>query len=345
VTTGANAAEWPALSPPARPPHWAGRLAVTLVVAAASAWLTYHWFRAARRPPDFWFPHTAARALSEGWNPYRVALNSARWPVGIPNFFPLPAVVLAWPLAPLSLPAAGAAFMAASSGALAWRVTREGLVRALLFASGSYLMGARFGQWAPALTLVALVPAAGWLAAAKPTIGLAMLATRPTWRGVLLAVGFGLACLLVLPTWPLDWLRVLRGGDAYGLHFVPVATAWGWPLLLALLRWRRPEARLLLALACVPQMPLFYDQVALALVGRTRIEIAGFVGVNLVAWVLWLNALADWTAESQRAALPYFVAGTYLPALLLVLLKPNEGSAPPWLEWLRRGRPTSPRYD
>jgi hypothetical protein len=92
-------------------------------------------------------------------------------------------------------------------------------------------------------------------------------------------------------------------------------------------------------------MPLFYDQVALGLVGRTRLEIGGFVLVNFIAWVLWLNALADWTPASQRAALPYFIVGTYLPALLLVLLKPNEGAAPPWLEWLRRHRPDTSRND
>jgi hypothetical protein len=316
-----------------------------LLIGMASAWLTYRWFRTAERPPDFWLPHTAARALTEGWNPYRLPVNSPRWPLRLPNFFPLPAVVVVWPLASLPLPAAGAVFVGASAGALAWRVTRDGLARALMFASGSFLMAARFGQWAPVLTLVALVPAAGWLAACKPTIGFAMLAAKPTWRGVLLAIGFGVACLVVLPTWPIDWLRVLRGGDAYGLHFVPLATIWGWPLLLALLRWRRPEARLLLALACVPQMPLFYDQVALGLVGRTRLEIGGFVLVNFIAWVLWLNALADWTPASQRAALPYFIVGTYLPALLLVLLKPNEGAAPPWLDWLRRHRPDTSRND
>jgi hypothetical protein len=327
---------WPALAPPGAAPHWAARLCVAVVVAAASGLLTSVWFRAARRPPDFWFPHAAARALVEGWNPYRVAVGSPRWPPSVPNFFPLPAAVIALPVAWASLPVAGGAFMAATGGALAWRLTREGLVRALVCCGGSYLMAARFGQWAPLLCLVALTPGAGWLAAAKPTIGLAMFAPRPTRRGILLAVAFGAGCMLVLPTWPLDWLRVLRGGDAYGLHLVPVATVWGWPVLLALARWRRPEARLLLALACVPQMPLFYDQVALGLVARSRIEIVAFTAVNFVTWVLWLNVLRDWTPASQLAALPYFVAGTYLPALLLVLLKSNDGETPPWIDRIQR---------
>jgi hypothetical protein len=130
-------------------------------------------------------------------------------------------------------------------------------------------------------------------------------------------------------------LRVLRSGNAVGLHITPVATVWGWPLLLCVLRWRRPEARLLLAMACVPQMPLFYDQVALALVARTRWEIVAYTVVSFVSWVVWVNSLGmDWGTAGEMHSLPYFVLGTYLPAFLLVMLKPNVGAVPDWLAWL-----------
>jgi hypothetical protein len=232
---------------------------------------------------------------------------------------------------------AGGIFVAVSGGALSWFVTRHSLLRALLFLGGSFLVTARLGQWSAALCLILLLPGAGWLAAAKPTIGLAMLAARPSWRGFILPVVFGALCLLVLPTWPLDWLRVIRSGDAVGLHMTPVATVWGWPLLLTVLRWRRPEARLLLAMACVPQMPLFYDQVALALVARTRLEIVAYSTINFVGWILWMNVMQmDWGPRHQRDALRYFVLATYLPAFILVILKPNTGVTPPWLQWVMK---------
>jgi hypothetical protein len=326
-----------AIEPVGPGPHPAARLLVALVVAALAGLLTIRWFEGTPIQPDYWFPHMSARALKAGVNPYLLPVDSPEWPMPMPMFFPLPAAVLAWPTAGLPLPLAGGIFVAISSGALSWFVTRHSLLRALLFVGGSFLVAARLGQWSTALCLILLLPGAGWLAAAKPTIGLAMLAARPSWRGFILPVVFGALCLLVLPTWPLDWLRVIRSGDAVGLHMTPVATVWGWPLLLTVLRWRRPEARLLLAMACVPQMPLFYDQVALALVARTRLEIVAYSTINFVGWVLWMNVMQmDWGPPHQKAALPYFVLATYLPAFILVMLKPNQGATPDWLGWLSR---------
>jgi hypothetical protein len=324
-----------AIEPAGPSPRPIARLLVALLVAVAAGLQTVRWFEGTPIQPDYWFPHMSARALRAGVNPYLLPVNSAQWPMPFPMFFPLPAAVLAWPTAGLSLPTAGGIFVAISSGALSWFVTRHSLLRALLFLGGSFLVAARLGQWSTALCLILLLPGAGWIAAAKPTIGLAMLAARPSWRGFILPVVFGALCLLVLPTWPLDWLRVIRSGDAVGLHMTPVATVWGWPLLLALLRWRRPEARLLLAMGCVPQMPLFYDQVALALVARTRLEIVAYSTINFVGWILWMSVMQmDWGPPHQRAALPYFVLATYLPAFILVMLKPNVGATPAWLAWV-----------
>ena len=54
-------------------------------------------------------------------------------------------------------------------------------------------------------------------------------------------------------------------------------------MLLAILRWRRPEARLLIALACVPQSMLLYETVPLFLVPRTFRESALLVALSYVA--------------------------------------------------------------
>lgn len=47
---------------------------------------------------------------------------------------------------------------------------------------------------------------------------------------------------LLLPHWPVDWLDALRGAPHYA---PPVQRPGGFLLLLAFLRWRQPEARML----------------------------------------------------------------------------------------------------
>ena len=64
--------------------------------------------------------------------------------------------------------------------------------------------------------------------------------------GLLLGVS-----LAILPTWPLDWMHVMRAG-VENHYRAPVVggrglLALGPALLVVLLRWRRPEARLLAA--------------------------------------------------------------------------------------------------
>ena len=49
---------------------------------------------------------------------------------------------------------------------------------------------------------------------------------------------------------------------------VTYVTAGGPLILLALLRWRRPEARLLVALGCIPHTTMLYEALPLFLVAR-----------------------------------------------------------------------------
>jgi hypothetical protein len=114
-------------------------------------------------------------------------------------------------------------------------------------------------------------------------------------------------------------------------HNAPIRTPLGAIVLLALLRWRRPEARLLLAMACVPQVLLFADQLPLALVARSRREMFFYVAWSLTAWQAW----ALWAMHKPyylEHAAPYVLFGCYLPALLLIVRRSNEGALPAWME-------------
>ena len=125
-------------------------------------------------------------------------------------------------------------------------------------------------QWSNLLAAAMLLPVLGGIAAGKPNIGIAMVAhanrLRSLWAmvigaAVLLAVSFA-----VFPGWLPFWLENARSAP----HMSPMVLRPGGPLLLAtLVKWRRPEARLVAALACVPMTPTFYDPVLLFLVTRT----------------------------------------------------------------------------
>jgi len=131
-------------------------------------------------------------------------------------------------------------------------------------------------QWSPLLTASALVAPMLGLLAVKPNLAPPLLAYRMSRQAMgwffLGAVPLIVVSLELHPLWPRFWLTNLREYRLAGQYQIPILLWYGTPLALALLRWRRPEARLLLAMACVPQNGFFYDQLPLMLIPRNRGE-------------------------------------------------------------------------
>jgi hypothetical protein len=199
--------------------------------------------------------------------------------------------------------------------------------------SASALVGAVGGQWSPLLTAGAALP---WLSAlwiTKPSIGLALMIGYPTreciYGGVvLLALSF-----LFLPTWVGDWMASL-GQPQY---VPPLLRPGGFLLLLALLRWRRPEGRLLAALTVIPHVTTLYETVPLFLIPATRLQgyillALTFVAAAVEAWVVPTGTLV----QQVTGRWPVLLVLVYLPALVMLLRLPNEGEAPEWLRDLAR---------
>jgi hypothetical protein len=128
-----------------------------------------------------------------------------------------------------------------------------------------------------------------------------------------------------------------------------VALPFGPILLLTALRWRTREGRMLFALAAVPQVQAFYSGLPALLVGRNFVECATLSLASSVGYLGWI--WYDWKVpESQLAdpahQAPWLLMTVYLPALAVVLLRPNAGGVPDWIErrlgkapsWLR-GKP------
>jgi hypothetical protein len=193
-----------------------------------------------------------------------------------------------------------------------------------------FVVAVRLGQWSPWLTAAALVPAFGAVLAAKPTLGAALFGARPSRAAFIGGVVVVLASLAWLPAWPFAWLENVRHVTAE--HRPPITRPLGLVLLLALLRWRHADARLLLLYACVPQLLLFADQLPLLLVARQRVEALALWGASWIAFAYWFLPLPPWNDATTSTAEPYVLAGVYIPALLLVLRRPNRGVIPEWLE-------------
>jgi hypothetical protein len=165
---------------------------------------------------------------------------------------------------------------------------------------------------------------APWLGAAfaiKPTIGLAAFVYRPSWQAVAACAALAALSVALRPGWPLEWFDVAQRAP----HSWPLQ-AWApcsFVLLLAAVRWRAPAARLLIVLACVPQLPLFADQLLLWLVPRTREESLALTASSLAAFLGWYLTTPRGVPYTSYGW-PWVLGYMYLPALTVVLRQPNE---------------------
>jgi hypothetical protein len=100
--------------------------------------------------------------------------------------------------------------------------------------------------------------------------------------------------------------------------------------LLAGLRWKTPEGRLLVALSLVPQNSLPYDLVPLTLIPRNAIQ----MGVFVVGSWLAVGALGSSLELADLAAItakiwPVMLGAVYLPMLYFVLRAPRSEAQDP----------------
>jgi len=304
---------------------------------------------------DFTWPWRAARILLTGSNPYQVIRPAGVFPFDAYFKYPLPAALVALPFARLSGAGAAAAFGGISAGLLTYGLTEQSWGRLFILMSPPFVDVLFSGQWSTLLMAGALVPAVSWVAVCKPTVGLAVFAYRPNrWAllggAILLAVSF-----VVLPSWLSDWLDILRRDDLARWYMAPVALIGGPVLLLALLRWRRPEARYLLLISVTPHVLWFYTAFLVMLIAQTRREAQIMSLLSVAAWFgcSWWLAGRTFNAVGASFAGYWLLGFMFVPALVMVLHRPNEGTVPAWLErrvsslpgWLRGTPAATPISD
>ena len=177
-------------------------------------------------------------------------------------------------------------------------------------------------QWSPLLTGAALLPGLGFLLACKPTVGAALWVAYPTRRSLIGAILFAALSLALFPGWPLRWIADLSAAT----HIRAPMTFHGGPLLLfAMLRWRRPEARLLAGLSVIPQTPELYEALPLFLIPQTTGQ--GALLAALCYGVVFARgagvAPADYLSDTALTG-QWMVWLLYVPCLIMVLARPNR---------------------
>jgi len=303
----------------------AKRVALALGAAISAgllAWL--YWTPPQAQPSDVAPVWASARALIHRQDPYAAVGPGRAYDTPFPQIYPMTSIVAFVPLAPLPLRWADPLFCALGFGLYTWAVTARRLATPALVALVSLpaLMTLQTSQWSFLLTGAALVPALGFLLAAKPTVGLALFVGNPRWKT---AVGCALLVAVSFLAWP-GWVAAWRATLASAPHVVPPITRpGGFLLLLALLKWRRADARLLLALACLPQTTSLYETIPLFLIPQTWLEGASLWALAVLAHVgqRWVSAPYDTTFAYWTSGARWIVALMYLPCLVMVLRRPN----------------------
>lgn len=320
------------------------RLVVVALIATTASLVTLsEAYRPPDHPGDFGLVWFGAKALLHGANPYPLVGPDLiyNWPWQV-LLYPATAMIAAIPFSFLPQLAATVLFVWLSTALLAYAITADGWYRLPIFLSSTFLIAASAAQWSPLVTAALCIPSLAWVVAVKPNLGLALLASATSLRPIKVAFVGGVILttisLIVYPAWPVQWLQAIQ---SVTIMHVPMLLPGGPFVLLALLRWRRPEARLIVALACVPQTNSWYEGLPLFLVPATFRQ-SLMLSVVSTSGILFQEQFM--VARSEKE-INYFtgilmIAFVYLPATLLVLHRPNEAARPPFLDRLvKRDRP------
>ena len=305
------------------------RIAISFAIATYSYLLFAFAQRLAPGHSDFsviWF---AARAMLEGNNPYAVIGPGRAIAFDWELHYPLTTIVAATPLALLRESWSDFIFVFGSAFLFAYGAVRDNLNRLWIFASAAYVVNAKSAQWSALMASGFFLPLAAAFTCLKPSDGLAVLSGtgRRSWIiGVSFAAALTLISLVILPSWPRYWMTSVTGT----WEFVsPMRRAGGFLLLLAVLRWRTREGRFLFVLSLVPQVQSWYAGVLPLLVARSKRENQILSLISSVGYVLMIPLSLDSATReiSTFTVGRLMIAFCYLPALIVVLRRPNTAEA------------------
>lgn len=282
------------------------RIVISVAIGIASgAFCFFLMKRTQMGAGDFvWAIHLAQYRLA-GQNPYDEPMQ----------LYPFTAAIFGLPFVRLSPEVAAGGFYGISSALLAFGLTRDGYHRLLVFLAYPYWIGMLYVQWSPLIAASAFFPLLLPATMAKPQVGIPIFLSRLSLRGLIACLCVAVATLMVMPRWPMLWLREFGNYP----HFFAILVIPGPILLLALLRYRDRDAHLLLLNACMPQR-WFFDTFTLWLIPRSRREIVAAVFFS------WWCGVWRWyhIPHSATEVGRWIVLFIYLPMLVILLLRNRQ---------------------
>ena len=322
-----------------RPVSSGRRVFVAVVIGLLSAGRTTLLLHTKHYPGDFEQVWYAARAILGGNDPYQLIGPGRPFAYDFMFRYPLTAAVIAIPVSPLPADIASGLFVGVGMACLTWALMRHGHGPLIGLLSASVVSVMNSVQWSPLFAAATVIAPLGVVFAAKPTIGLAMFAARPSRWALIGGIAVTAVAFVIQPQWVAEWKVALT--DRVGISAF-VLQPGGAVALLCLLRWRRPEARMLAVLVCMPITPVLYECVPLLLIPRRWWEAALLVLASYIvaAWMV-IHPLTDLSSYAANMALSaHVIAVALIPlATLIVLMRPNEGAVPSWLERRLAGAP------
>ena len=316
------------------------RMRIIVALAAAifgAVIVNFHYDGGPDVHTDFGMVWYGARAVLEGRDPYALIGPGLEFDYTWKLLYPVPALIAAMPLAWLSERLAATLFVSLSAGLLAFGITRSGWHLLPLLVTEAFVSSARLGQWSMIITASLFFPALALLAGVKPQASLPILVASRSSRIFLYALaGAALltaASFALLPSWVIPWMENVRAAPPM---IPPVTTFGGFLVLLVLIRWRRPESWLIASLACMPQSVGWYGTLPLltipATIGESLIlagtsALGAYLGGFIMPEANSIDGLFNWTAS-------LIVITVYLPAVIMVLRRPNDSEPPAWVAFL-----------
>src|SRR5688500_4389990 len=317
------------------PPPKAARAAFALLIGCFAAFELYRIYQQfPDLQTDFNLVWMGSRILLDGGDPYTAIGPGQQYDFRWPLIYPATALIAAIPFSFLTEHVASIVFIGLSTFALVYGITSKGWFLLPMLATEAFFSSVHLAQWSIIMTAALFIPWLGLLAVAKPHSGVTVVAastSTTTLKAALIgAVVLTVLSLMLRPSWPSGWLANMATAD---YMVAPVMRLGGVFILLALLRWRRPEAWLLLSMACLPQNTGWYGTLAVLAVARNWRESIILALVSTAGITLGPQLVGEMTSQEQldRTVGAMLNATVYLPALIVVLLRPNSGERPAWL--------------
>lgn len=287
------------------------RIIVAVAIGVAGGLLCRLWLtRLHIGAGDFNWAVWAAQDLLAHRNPYKRPMQ----------LYPLTCSLFGLPFVWMRAENAGATFYGISSGLMAFGLSRDGFRRLYVFFSYPYWAGLITAQWTPVIVASTFLPFLLPATLAKPQIGLPVLLTKSTWRGLLATAMVVVLSFAILPRWPWLWI----GNFHLYARFIPLLVFPGPLLVLALLRWRSRDARLLFLMAAMPQR-WFYDQLILYVIPKSWREMSTTVFLSWAVGIWrWYHVPNSFTQVGRWSVLFF-----YLPMLAVVLMRDSRTQARP----------------